>query len=632
MTSLALSNDGSTYDVLEQLSQDFTSRIRKGEQPTIEEYEDAHPDLAESIRELFEAIVFAEQLNRRSKAELISPADQTLPAKLGPFELQREIGRGGMGIVYEATQTPFTQTFAIKVLKSRLISSKTLESRFEREAQAASKLHHPNIVPAKHYGTEADQNFLVMPMIDGVSLDKLINADESVDPKLFLLFDEICSDWRRIAELGAKIASALSHAHSMGMIHRDIKPANLILSRDGNIWVTDFGLAKLYDDESDLSRTGEVIGTPRYMAPEQILGAADERSDIYGVGLTLYELITRDCPWTNRGQKASKANQTKVSMKETLLGSRRKQVPLLEVPDIRSINPSVPAKLARVIMKACAHFPEARYQTAREFELDLNEICYRGRADRRNSQRSRATASSQQAKNIAVLIAVAFMLSVTTWVNDHRNSLTKQLPKAEVVNTPVSLPNCSVFEQPGTTDEFNVVTSVSSRLDDVEETNNGYIYIDSYDLELTWDDLYQLIGLRFAGVRIPKNVEILSANLGFYAARGDYIQTDLKIECIDDGNLGPFRMINYDLSSRPRVAGQIDWSPEEWKFQQYYSSPDFKELVQAVVDKPDWEEGHAVGVVISGKGIRVAWSYDGDIHRSPMLKIRYRLKKNQEQL
>ncbi len=134
-------------------------------------------------------------------------------------------------------------------------------------------------------------------MIDGVSLDKLVKADEGVDPKLFLLFDEICSNWRRIAELGAKIASALSHAHSLGMVHRDIKPANLILARDGNIWVTDFGLAKLYDDESDLSRTGELIGTPRYMAPEQILGVADERSDIYGVGLTLYELIVKDCPW-----------------------------------------------------------------------------------------------------------------------------------------------------------------------------------------------------------------------------------------------------------------------------------------------------------------------------------------------
>ncbi len=126
MTSLTTSDDGSMYEQLEELSHQYTARIRRGEKPDIEEYTNANPELAESIRELFEAILFAEQLNCRT--EIAQPAAETFPMQLGPFVLQREIGRGGMGIVYEATQSPFTQTFAVKVLKSRLISSRTLES------------------------------------------------------------------------------------------------------------------------------------------------------------------------------------------------------------------------------------------------------------------------------------------------------------------------------------------------------------------------------------------------------------------------------------------------------------------------------------------------------------------------
>ncbi len=617
MTSLTTSDDGSMYEQLEELSHQYTARIRRGEKPDIEEYTNANPELAESIRELFEAILFAEQLNCRT--EIAQPAAETFPMQLGPFVLQREIGRGGMGIVYEATQSPFTQTFAVKVLKSRLISSRTLESRFEREAQAASKLHHPNIVPAKHYGTEGDKNFLVMPMIDGVSLDKLVKADEGVDPKLFLLFDEICSNWRRIAELGAKIASALSHAHSLGMVHRDIKPANLILARDGNIWVTDFGLAKLYDDESDLSRTGELIGTPRYMAPEQILGVADERSDIYGVGLTLYELIVKDCPWAKKIE-----SQTKASLLTKLESHRRKSSPMLEVPDIREVNPTVPPKLARVIMKACAHHPEDRYQTAREFELDLNEICYHGRADRRNSKRSRALASTQQAKNIAVLIAVATLLSFTSWIYQRSKPVDSTVSNKPAVARIVTPGAYSIAYEDSESDVVNVVTSIGSRADDAEELAKGRMYLDSYDLELTWDEFDQTVGLRFAGVRVPKHCKIISACLCFCANRSDFLPTELKIQAIDDSNLASFRTIDYDLSSRPRTFKSVDWSPETWSSGEFYESPDISELVQYLIDKPGWAYENAMGFVITGKGIRAAWSYDGDMNRPAKLKVEYR--------
>ncbi len=288
-------NFGTQGELLDRLSQNFVSRLRSGESPDLEEYSRLHPELAEDIRDLFPAAAFAEQLHAEATdRSLPNPLHQAM--HLGAFHLQREIGSGGMGVVYEATQSPFSQKFAVKVLKPKHFRSSHLESRFIREAQAASQLHHPNIVPAKYYGTEANQSFLVMPMIDGVGLDKLILADPSVDPRLYLLFEEICNDWKRIAGLGAQVASALAHAHSKGTIHRDIKPSNLILALDGKVWVTDFGLAKLCDEDSNLSRTGGMIGTPQFMAPEQSVGAADERSDIFGLGITLYDIVTRDCP------------------------------------------------------------------------------------------------------------------------------------------------------------------------------------------------------------------------------------------------------------------------------------------------------------------------------------------------
>ncbi len=182
-----------------------------------------------------------------------------------------------------------------------------------------------------------------MPLIDGISLDRLIVEKLTNDPGIQRIFQEICADWKKIARLGAQVASALHHAHENGVIHRDIKPANLILDRHGNTWVTDFGLAKLFEDDSNLSQTGDLIGTPRYMSPEQLFGIPDARSDIYSLGVTLYELLATD--WENnrmrRGMSFAKSS-------------------LLELPDLRFLNPAVPEPLARVVMKACSHHPESR--------------------------------------------------------------------------------------------------------------------------------------------------------------------------------------------------------------------------------------------------------------------------------
>ncbi len=202
-----------------------------------------------------------------------------------------------------------------------------------------------------------------MLFVDGTSLDHLLLErwdGKSCEASAVTHENEfIASDFQLIARMGADVAAALEHAHARGTIHRDIKPANLILDKTGKIWVRDFGLAKLCDDDSDISHTGDLIGTPRYMAPEQLRGHADERSDVYSLGVTLYELASGSRAWDN-------ANHCE------LLKSRS----VFELPNVEEINTSIPDTLARIIMRACAHDPEDRYQTAGELQHVLNQFAH----------------------------------------------------------------------------------------------------------------------------------------------------------------------------------------------------------------------------------------------------------------
>jgi serine/threonine protein kinase len=403
---------------LDVLLQEYVRSWRAGEAPDIEDYARMHLEHADDIRELLPTVIFAEQLNPGA-ASSTQDLPQKHPVQLGAFTLGREIGRGGMGIVYEATQLQLSQKFAIKVLKNGVIASKLLHSRFACEAEAASRLHHPHIVPAKYYGFDANCSYLVMPKIDGISIDRLIAKIETNDPEIQARYDQICQDWGKIAELGAQLASALSHAHSHGMVHRDIKPANLILDRSGNSWVTDFGLAKVFADEGGLSRTGEVIGTPRYMAPEQVMGVTDARSDIYALGLTLYEILAGQHP------------QKPVSKEPTSKESKDCRTSVLEIPDLRTINPNVPESLASAIMKACSHYPEARYQSAREFEYTLNALRFDGNSDRRSFSRDILNTRQDQRRRTAVLSGILlvsflslFFYRESTEINDRVNDIT----------------------------------------------------------------------------------------------------------------------------------------------------------------------------------------------------------------
>jgi len=298
---------------LEELAEEFIRRQRRGERVTIDEFAKQHPDLAGEIRDLFPALALMERIGEDSVDSLTSPAAPAgnfkTPERLGDFRLLREIGRGGMGVVYEAEQESLGRRVAVKVIHpSRLVDPRWLQ-RFEREARAAAALHHTNIVPVFGVGEEAGFHYYVMQNIQGQGLDAVFRELQSLRQQpadsaytrsadataTFDTFSSISTSgngfYRRLAQIGAEVAEALEHAFRQGILHRDVKPSNLLLDLRGSVWVTDFGLAKV-SDSVDLTMTGDLVGTLRYMAPERFRGECTIRSDLYGLGLTLYELST----------------------------------------------------------------------------------------------------------------------------------------------------------------------------------------------------------------------------------------------------------------------------------------------------------------------------------------------------
>ena len=254
----------------------------------------ATPSRAEEIRRLLATVAFLE----RGKGKAISPgsgsgeiaaAAALAVTRLGENRVVREIGRGGMGIVYEAIQEPLGRRVAVKILPRHSLADERSRERFLREAKAVARLTHPHIVPIHALGEQDGMPYYVMPSRS--------TAPGSTacwpDPKGAFSPAPADPTGRRarwVAGLGRQAAEALAHAHEQGILHRDIKPANLLLDSAGTLWLADFGLAKLADDLA-LTGTGELPGTLRYLAPECLGHPPDARSDIYSLGLTLYELL-----------------------------------------------------------------------------------------------------------------------------------------------------------------------------------------------------------------------------------------------------------------------------------------------------------------------------------------------------
>ena len=340
-----------------------------------------------------------------------SDPQQSAGQQIGDYQLVREVGRGGMGIVYEAAEVSLDRRVALKVLPSNSWKDRSREQRFLNESRAAAQLNHEHIVPIYSVGKHENVRYFVMRFIDGRNLNQVVKGIKAelssrVSPsaptpaavKLSTVpdaqpnrktsgtsdrlsiqsadrIDLTARDFERsrtrrrfsvtsklartVACIGATVADALHHAHEAGVIHRDIKPSNLLLDNDGKVWVTDFGLAQVKDAPS-ITQTGVLLGTLRYMSPEQAAGRrsfVDHRTDIYSLGATLYELLTLE--------PLVKEEGTEAILKKVALGAPT---------SIRRIDSAIPDDLAVILEKALSKDPADRYVTADELAIDLRHF------------------------------------------------------------------------------------------------------------------------------------------------------------------------------------------------------------------------------------------------------------------
>lgn len=404
---------------------EYTAALEAGQRPDRRELLARHPDIADELSACLGGLAFLQSAAAQipgasgpasSTTAGPSVAESPPTEPLGDFRLEREIGRGGMGVVYEAIQLSLGRRVAVKVLPLASSFDPRHLQRFRNEAQAAAQLHHTNIVPVYAVGCERSVHFYAMQLIEGKSLAELIRelrrlagrtapaaddpggklgetipwqsdtisvaasdspaatgsssrrvapiagADKITRPAVDLSSLRSTKGslyFRAVARLGLQAAEGLDYAHRAGVVHRDIKPANLLLDFSGNLWITDFGLAQFYT-ETGLTRTGDLLGTLRYMSPEQASGRAvvlDQRTDIYSLGVTLYELLTleRALPGETREQLLFQ------------LGSH-------EPRPLRSIDKAIPPELETIVAKAIAKEPAERFASARDMAEDLRRF------------------------------------------------------------------------------------------------------------------------------------------------------------------------------------------------------------------------------------------------------------------
>ncbi|WP_144300180.1 serine/threonine-protein kinase, partial [Elioraea rosea] len=270
--------------------------------------------------------------------------------RLGKYEIEKAIGKGAAGTVWRARDPVIDRIVAIKTVKLEAHDAEAAEeiARFKREAQAAGRLSHPNIVAVYDYGEQGDLAYIVMEHVDGGSLKNRLDAGERLPlPQVARVMDELLA--------------ALAHAHEKGVVHRDIKPANMMLTRSGQVKVADFGIARI--ESSTMTQAGTVLGTPAYMSPEQFRGEpVDARTDLYSAGVVLYQLLTGDKPF--------EGNLTAIMHK----------VLNVDPPRPSEIAGSVPAALDAVVRRAMAKRPGERFETATAFRQALAEAMREGAA------------------------------------------------------------------------------------------------------------------------------------------------------------------------------------------------------------------------------------------------------------
>ena len=326
----------------------------------------SHPDLEAPLREHFVAQGILDDFFADVDARPSAPPDV-----LGDYRLGRELGRGGMGVVFEAEQISMGRRVALKVVFPTIATTVATRKRFEREARITGRLHHTNIVTVYAMGQQEGYLYFAMELVDGAPLDEIIQhlartedgeaGDQRMEAAVAPLRGPLAH--RRLAMMFAGAADALQVAHAHGVVHRDIKPSNLILDPDGLLKLTDFGLARLVGDQLGVTRTGDVIGTPLYMSPEQIRAAGDgvdHRTDIYSLGATLFEALTHERPFQG-----------------TDIASVCASILSEEPRPIRELVPGISKDLVTIVEKAMAKERADRYASAGELAADLRAFAER---------------------------------------------------------------------------------------------------------------------------------------------------------------------------------------------------------------------------------------------------------------
>jgi eukaryotic-like serine/threonine-protein kinase len=438
----------------------------------------------------------------------------------GRYELERKVGSGGMSRVYRAHDRLLERTVALKMLHEHYSQDDEYVERFRREARAVAQLAHPNVVTVIDRGEHEGRQYIVFEYVDGENLKELVGREGALPP-------------RQVIELGLQIASALASAHARGVVHRDVKPQNVILTDEGRPKVTDFGIARSSDVES-VTLTGTVMGTSEYIAPEQARGeSVDVRSDVYSLGVILYELATGEVPYPGE-------NPVSVAM-------RHLHEP---VPSARAVNREIPARLDSTIRRAMAKDPEERFGSMDELIAEL-ETAMRGLGDgeqtivlpaparqRRGRRRARRLVRVLALSLVALLLVAAaavgaFALAGWFESSDDGND-------GSVAGAPISAPALRAHDPFG---------------DDMEHDDEADLATDS-DRSTFWRTEQYVDGLGKEGVGIlldaasrvaPARFLVMTDTPGFKA----------EIRAGMDGN-GPFRPISSNQTVRRETTFSVD--------------------------------------------------------------------------
>jgi eukaryotic-like serine/threonine-protein kinase len=447
---------GQTSQVI-RILENYLAELERGRPPHPDQLLAEYPELAGVLKTYLDKldVLHRAATGLRNQAEPVEPLSAFTPGergRLGDFRILREIGRGGMGIVYEAEQVSLDRRVALKVLPfAAALDGKQLQ-RFKNEAQAAAHLHHTHIVPVHAVGCERGVHYYAMQFIEGKTLAAMITelrclaglppvrgaaspgsssttdgqrtvahlpalwSDDGLVPEirrggpcetlpeprptvLTRRSGKNSAFFETVARLGEQAAEALEHAHRQGVIHRDIKPANLLVDAPDHLWVTDFGLARCLQSEAGLTGTGDLVGTLRYMSPEQALAKPfliDHRTDIYSLGVTLYELLTLEPAYGGRDRQ------------EVL-----RQIAFEEPRSPRRVNPTIPVELETIVLKAMAKEPAARYATAQELADDLRRFLDKKPIQaRRPTLMERARKWAQRHRPVVLTVLLLLVLAV----------------------------------------------------------------------------------------------------------------------------------------------------------------------------------------------------------------------------